>query len=251
MAKIILVTGGALGIGAATARLAAARGYDVAINYASRPDAAEAVARDVRAAGRRAAIVKADVASEAEVRAMFAAVDRDLGRVDVLVNNAGILSPMSRFEETPEGQLETMFAVNVFGVVYATREAIRRMSPRHGGKGGAIVNVSSIGAKMGGPNDNVPYAASKGAIEAMANGLAKQLAADGIRLNTVRPGLTHSDIHASVGDPERVRKLEHTVPLGHRGADPSEIAAAILWLASDEAAYCTGAVLDVHGGRSL
>ncbi|HRD78904.1 MAG TPA: SDR family NAD(P)-dependent oxidoreductase, partial [Hyphomicrobiaceae bacterium] len=139
MSKIILVTGGARGIGAATARLAAARGYDVAINYASRPDAAEAVARDVSAAGRRAAIFRADVASEAQVKAMFSGIDRELGRIDVLVNNAGILHPMSRFEETPEGQFEAMFAVNVFGVVYATREAIRRMAPRHGGKGGVIV----------------------------------------------------------------------------------------------------------------
>lgn len=251
MGRIILVTGGARGIGAATCRLAARLGYDVAVNYASRADAAEKVVADVKSAGRRAIAVKGDVSKEADVKAMFAAVDKGLGRLDVLVNNAGTTYGVTRFEETPPGRFEEVMAINVLGVVYCTREAIRRMARRHGGNGGAILNISSISAKMGGPNDNVEYSTSKAAIEAMANGLAKQIAPEGIRLNTVRPGLTHSDIHAKIGDPDRATKLGASVPLGQRAANPEEIAEAILWLASDKASYCTGAVLDVHGGRSL
>src|SRR5262245_5913637 len=250
MPKVMLVTGASRGIGAATARLAGRRGYAVAVNYLGRKDAADAVVADIEKTGSRAVALQGDVADESAVKALFAAVDKAFGPLDVLVNNAGIMHRLVPPEEITKARLERMFGINVFGTILCSGEAVRRMSPRHGGKGGIIVNVSSIAAYHGGPNDNIDYAATKGAVDSLTWGLAKQVAREGIRVNAVRPGLTYSDIHASVGEPDRVDRLGPTVPLG-RGGKAEEIAEAALWLCSDAAAYCTGTIIDVHGGRSL
>lgn len=250
MRKVMLVTGGSRGIGAATAKLAGAKGYDVAVNYSGRKDAADAVVADIEKAGGRAAAIQGDVADAAAVEKLFEAADTAFGRLDVLVNNAGIIFPLARPEAVDHARLQRIFAVNVLGSMLCAGEAVRRMSSRHGGSGGVIVNISSISAYHGGPNDNYDYAATKGAIDSFTWGLAKQVAGEGIRVNAVRPGMTHSDIHISTGDPDRAHRLGPSVPLG-RAADPEEIAEAVLWLASDAAKYCTGTILDVHGGRSL
>jgi NAD(P)-dependent dehydrogenase (short-subunit alcohol dehydrogenase family) len=243
MSGVMLVTGGGRGIGAATARLAAQRGYKVCINY--RKDAAAA---EELAAQTKGIAIQGDVASEADVLRLFAAVDAKLGRLTALVNNAGIVDLRSRVEDLTAARIERMLAVNVTGSFLCAREAIKRMSTRHGGKGGAIVNVSSIAAKLGGPGDYVDYAASKGAVDTFTVGLAKEIGGEGIRVNAVRPGVIRTEIHASSGDPGRVDRIAATTPL-LRAGEAEEIAAAIVWLASAEASYITGAILDISGGR--
>ncbi|RIH84909.1 Glucose 1-dehydrogenase 1 [Calidithermus terrae] len=248
MARVLVVTGGSRGIGAATARLAARRGYAVALSYRANREAAEGVAAGIRAGGGEALALRADVSSEAQVLELFAAVDRAWGRLDALVNNAGVLGAQMRLEAMSAERLQRVFATNVIGAMLCAREAVRRMSTRYGGQGGAIVNVSSAAARLGSAGEYVDYAASKGALDTFTLGLAKEVAAEGIRVNAVRPGLIHTDIHASGGEPGRVERLAATVPMG-RGGSAEEVAAAIVWLLGEEAAYVTGALLDVSGGR--
>jgi len=241
----MLVTGGGRGIGAATARLAAARGYTVCVNYLKDRDAAEALAREI---GRGAIAVPGDVAAEADVMRLFETVDAKLGRLTALVNNAGIVATRARVDAVSAARLARMMSVNVVGAFLCAREAIKRMSTRHGGKGGAIVNVSSGAARLGSPGEWVDYAASKGAIDTMTLGLSKELADDGIRVNCVRPGFVNTGIHAGAGEPNRIDRFRDSIPM-KRGGEPEEVARAILWLLSDEASYSTGAILDVTGGR--
>lgn len=247
-APIILITGGSRGIGAATARLAAARGYDVAISYAEREPAALAVVADIEAAGRRGIAVRADNASAADIARLFATIDRELGTLDVLVNNASILALQSRLEELSVERIQRIFAVNTIGAMVCAQEAVKRMAFRHGGKGGAIVNVSSAAARLGSPNEYVDYAASKGAVETFTTGLAKEVAQEGIRVNCVRPGHIYTEMHASGGEPGRVDRVKASIPMG-RGGQPEEVAQAILWLASAEASFVTGTFLDATGGK--
>jgi Dehydrogenases with different specificities (related to short-chain alcohol dehydrogenases) len=248
MDKVMLITGASRGIGAATAQLAARRGYAVCLNYRQRADAAEQLAQRIRQAGGRAITVAADVADEKQVAALFAAIDREFGRLDVLVNNAGMLERQMRLEEMDAARLQRVFATNVLGSFLCAREAIKRMSTAHGRRGGAIVNLSSVAARLGAPNEYIDYAAAKAAIDAMTIGLAKEVAAEGIRVNAVRPGVVYTDIHASGGEPDRVERVRASVPMA-RGGQPEEIAEAVLWLASDQASYSSGALLDVAGGR--
>lgn len=247
--RVALVTGGSRGIGAATVERLARDGWTVAFSYANRADAAEALVSRVRAAGGHALAVRADVAEEADVMALFRAVDEAFGRLDALVNNAGIVAPPVRVEELDAARLARMMAVNVTGAFLCAREAVRRMAPRHGGRGGSIVNVSSVAARLGSPGEYVDYAASKAAVDTMTLGLAKEVAADGIRVNAVRPGIIDTEIHASGGQPDRVARVVGTgaIPLGRAGT-AEEIADAICWLLSG-ATYCTGTLLDVTGGR--
>ena len=247
-ARILLVTGGSRGIGAATAVHAARAGWDVAINYTRDAQAAEAVAGEVRALGSRALVVQADVADEAQVLAMFAAVDAALGPVTGLVNNAGVVDLPARVDEMSLQRLQRMWAINITGTFVCTREALKRMSRRHGGPGGAIVNLSSAAARLGAPNQYVDYAASKGAIDTFTLGLAREVAAEGVRVNGVRPGIIDTDIHASGGQPDRAAQMAPSVPLQRAGTS-EEVAAAIVWLLSDEASYATGTIIDVTGGR--
>ena len=246
--KVIIVTGGSRGIGAATARLAGQRGYAVAVNYVSNRDAAEAVAGEIRAAGSRAITVAGDVAREEDVLKLFATVDRELGPVTALVNNAGVLDHQSRLDAMSAERINRVLIANITGSLLCAREAVKRMSTRHGGQGGAIVNLSSMAAKLGGPGEYVDYAASKGAIDAFTIGLAKEVANEGIRVNAVRPGLIYTDIHASGGEAGRVDRLKDAVPM-KRGGTAEEVANAILWLLSDEASYATGTFIDISGGR--
>ena len=248
MDKVMLITGASRGIGAATAQLAARRGYAVCLNYRQRADAAEQLAQRIRQSGGRAITVAADVADEKQVAALFAAIDREFGRLDVLVNNAGMLERQMRLEEMDAGRLQRVFATNVLGSFLCAREAIKRMSTAHGGRGGAIVNLSSVAARLGAPNEYIDYAAAKAAIDAMTIGLAKEVAAEGIRVNAVRPGVVYTEIHASGGEPDRVERVRASVSMA-RGGQPEEIAEAVLWLASDQASYSSGALLDVAGGR--
>jgi NAD(P)-dependent dehydrogenase (short-subunit alcohol dehydrogenase family) len=248
MPGVLIVTGGSRGIGAATARLAAERGYDVCVNYRRDDRAAQEVVAAVERAGRRGSAVAADVASETDVARLFDVVDRTLGRVTALVNNAGVLEAQARVEHIDGARLARVFAVNVTGAFLCAREAVRRMSTAHGGSGGSIVNVSSRAAALGSPGEYVDYAASKAALDVLTVGLAREVATEGIRVNSVRPGIIRTDIHASGGEPGRVDRLGPTVPM-HRGGEAIEVARAILWLLSDEASYSTGAILDVSGGR--
>jgi NAD(P)-dependent dehydrogenase (short-subunit alcohol dehydrogenase family) len=248
MTKIILVTGASRGIGRATARLAGARGWSVGVNYRGDEAAAAQAVAEVEAAGGRAIAIQGDVASEADVVAMFDATERAFGRLDGLVNNAGIVAPASHIADMSAERLRRMFDVNVLGAFFCAREAARRLSTSRGGRGGAIVNVSSVAARLGSPFEYIDYASSKGAIDSMTIGLAKELAGEGVRVNAVRPGLTETDIHASGGEPDRAWRLGKTTPLGRPGR-PEEIAEAIVWLLSDAASYTTGALLDVTGGR--
>ena len=248
MSEVMIITGGSRGIGAATARLAGERGYSVCVNYRRDADAAADVVADVERAGGRAIAVAGDMSSEKDVMKLFETTDAELGPLKVLVNNAGIVDVQSRVESYTLERLERMFAINITGAFLCAREAVRRMSTRNGGAGGAIVNVSSAAARLGGPNEYVDYAASKGAIDSMTIGLAKEVAAEGIRVNAVRPGLIYTDIHASGGEPQRVERLKSGVPM-QRGGDPEEVARVILWLASDESSYTTGAFVECSGGR--
>ena len=248
MPGVLIVTGGSRGIGAATARLAGARGYAVCVNYRAQQEAAQQVVDAIGAAGGRAVAVAADVSIDADVRRLFATVDRELGPVTALVNNAGILERQARVEQIDAARIDRVFATNVRGAFVCAREAVRRLSTKHGGTGGAIVNVSSRAAQLGAPGEYVDYAASKAALETMTIGLAREVAAEGIRVNGVRPGIIYSDIHADGGEPGRVDRLGPTLPM-QRGGDPTEVARAILWLLSDEASYSTGAFIDVAGGR--
>ncbi|MBW9332709.1 SDR family oxidoreductase [Herbaspirillum sp. RU 5E] len=246
--KVIIVTGGSRGIGAATALLAAQRGYAVCVNYVSNREAAESVAGQIRAAGGRAITVAGDVSKEEDVLRLFATTDQELGRVTALVNNAGILEHQSRLDTMSAERITRVLVANVTGSLLCAREAVKRMSTRHGGQGGAIVNLSSMAAKLGGPGEYVDYAASKGAIDAFTIGLAKEVAAEGIRVNAVRPGLIYTDIHASGGEAGRVDRLKDAVPM-KRGGTAEEVANAILWLLSEESSYATGTFIDVSGGR--
>jgi NAD(P)-dependent dehydrogenase (short-subunit alcohol dehydrogenase family) len=244
----MVVTGGSRGIGARTALLAAEAGYNVAVCYAREAQAAERVVADVQIRGQQALAVCADVSQERDVLRLFAAVDDQLGRVDVLVNSAGIVDAPQRVEAMSAQRIARMLAVNVLGSMLCAREAVKRMSTRNGGRGGAIINISSIAARGGSPGEYVDYAASKGAIDTFTLGLAKEVATEGIRVNAVRPGIIDTEIHASGGQPDRAQRMASAIPFGRAG-QPDEVARAILWLASNEASYCTGALLDVSGGR--
>jgi len=242
---VCLVTGGSRGIGAATARLAATRGYDVAITYRERADEAAAVVRDIEAAGHRALAIKGDIGVERDVVRAFAEADA-LGPLALLVNNAGIVGSVGRLEDVDASMLETLVRTNVVGAFLAAREAVRRMSTRRGGRGGSIVNVSSGASQLGSPNVWIHYAATKGAMDTMTIGLAKEVAGEGIRVNAVRPGIIDTEIHAA-RPPGQVEKMRQAIPMGRLGT-ADEIAATILWLASDEASYVTAALLDARGG---
>jgi len=245
---VILITGGSRGIGAATAILAAKRGYDVAFTYQSNATAANEVAEKIRATGRKALMLQADVSVEADVLSVFKQVDAQLGRLDALVNNAGILEKIMRLEQMDAARWQRVLGVNVIGSFLCAKEAVLRMSTRHGGKGGGIVNVSSVAARIGSPNEFVDYAAAKGAVDSMTIGLAKEVATENIRVNAVRPGLIYTEIHASAGEPGRVDRAKEGVPM-KRGGTADEIADASLWLLSDQSSYVTGTTIDVAGGR--
>lgn len=248
MEKIALITGASRGIGAATARLAAKHGWAVVVNYLANEAAAQAVVDAIRADGGTAIAVQGDVASEADILAMFQAVDTQLGRISALVNNAGVVEVTARVDAMSTERLRRMFDTNVIGSIVCAREAVRRMSTRHGGSGGAIVNVSSAASRLGSVHQYVDYAAAKGAIDTFTIGLAREVAAEGIRVNAVRPGLIETDIHASGGLPDRVRDLSHQVPM-QRGGTADEVAEAIVWLMSPAASYTTATLMDVSGGR--
>ncbi|MDR7088990.1 glucose 1-dehydrogenase [Cellvibrio fibrivorans] len=244
---VMLITGASSGIGAATALLAAERGYDLVITYLTKRAQAETIAQKIIALGRNALCVQADVGIESDVLNLFSQIDNTFGRLDVLVNNAAILR-QKLFRDTQVAELEKLFAVNVIGSFICAREAIKRMSKLEGGNGGAIVNVSSIAARFGSPLEYIDYAASKGAIDTFTMGLAKELVAEGIRVNCVRPGIINTELHAKGGEPGRIDRIAPTIPM-QRAGEADEVANAILWLASDEASYITGSLLDVSGGR--
>lgn len=246
--KVLIVTGGSRGIGAAVCRLAAAEGWDIAINYAANRDAAEAVRDEVVSAGRRAIAVQGDMAREADIQALFEQTEKELGPISGVAANAGITGQITRVEDMSTDAMRQVINLNVIGLMITNREAVRRMSTKRGGKGGAIVNTSSIAPRVGSPNEFVHYAASKGAVDAWTLGLAREVAGEGIRVNAVAPGMIDTDIHAAAGAPDRASRLGATVPIGRAGT-AEEVAEAIVWLLSDHAAYCVGTVLEVNGGR--
>ena len=248
MDKVLLVTGGSRGIGAATCLLAARQGWAVAVNYTAHSLAADEVVRTIRAGGGRAMAVQADVADEAQVLRMFEQVDARFGRLTGLVNNAGVVDVAARVEDMSVARWRRMFDINVIGSLICAREAVRRMSTKHGGSGGSIVNVSSAAARLGAPGQYVDYAAAKGAIDAFTIGLAKEVGGEGIRVNAVRPGLIETEIHASGGLPNRVKDLQHLVPM-QRGGSAQEVAEAIVWLLGEGASYTTMSLIDISGGR--
>ena len=248
MNKVILITGGSRGIGAATARLAAERGYAVCVNYLANQPAAQAVVAEITAKGGSAIAVQADVSQEADVIGLFAAVDRQLGALSALVNNAGTLETQMRVDEMDAARINRILTTNVTSYFLCAREAVRRMSTRYGGSGGAIVNVSSVASRLGSAGEYVDYAASKGAVDTLTIGLSREVATEGIRVNAVRPGFIYTDIHALGGEPGRVDRVKAVVPM-QRGGQPIEVAHAILWLLSDEASYATGTFIDLAGGK--
>ena len=248
MSAVVLITGASRGIGAATALLAARQGYAVAVNYSANSLAADEVVRQIRQAGGTAMAVQADVADEAQVLTMFEKVDAKLGRLTALVNNAGVVDQTSRVDAMSMARFRRMFEINVYGSFVCAREAVRRMSTRHGGSGGTIVNLSSVAARLGAPGQYVDYAAAKGAIDSFTVGLAKEVATEGIRVNAVRPGIIDTDIHASGGLPNRAREMAPQVPMQRPGS-AEEVARSIVWLMGPESSYTTGTVLDVTGGR--
>lgn len=247
MSGVLVITGGGRGIGAATARLAAVRGYALGLNYLHNRKAAEDLAEELRSQ-TRAIAVQGDVALESDVLRLFESVDRELGRLTALVNNAGIVETQSRLEDMTAERLESVFGTNILGSFLCAREAVRRMSTKNGGGGGAIVNVSSAASRIGSPGEYIDYAASKGAVDSLTLGLSKEVAQEGIRVNAVRPGFIYTDIHARGGEPNRVERVREFVPM-KRGGTAEEVAEAIVWLLSDSASYVTGALVDVAGGR--
>ena len=248
MQKTLLITGSSRGIGAATALLAARRGYRVAVNYHSNEQAAKNLVAAITREGGQAVAFQADVSVESEVLALFAAVEQELGALDGLVNNAGTLETQMRLDEMEVDRLLRVLQSNLVSCFLCCREAVRRMSTKHGGAGGAIVNVSSVAARTGSPREYIDYAASKGAVDSLTIGLAHEVAAEGVRVNGVRPGFIATDIHASGGEPGRIERLKPVIPM-QRGGEPAEVAGAILWLLSDEASYTTGSFIDIAGGR--
>jgi len=246
--KTLIVTGGGRGIGAATARLAAQRGYAVCVNYLQDGAAAAEVVAAIQKDGGKAIAVQADVSVEAEAVSLFTNADRELGPLTALVNNAATLEPQMRLEQMDAARMHRMFSTNAIGTMLCAREAVRRMAPKYGGSGGAIVNVSSGASRWGSPHEYVDYAATKGAVDTFTIGLASEVAGDGIRVNAVRPGFIYTDMHAKGGEPGRVDRVKTMVPM-QRGGQPEEVAAAILWLLSEEASFVTGTILDVSGGR--
>lgn len=248
MSKVILVTGGSRGIGAAIARMAGQAGYCVGISYVRHRAAADEIVDSIARQGGTAMVVRADMAVEEDVLRLFERIDSSLGRITALVNKAGILERQMRVDDMSAERIQRVFATNVLGSFLCCREAVRRMSTRHGGSGGAIVNLSSRAARLGSPGEYVDYAASKAAVETLTVGLAKEVAAEGTRVNAVSPGIIHTDIHASGGEPGRVDRLRESIPM-KRGGRPDEVARAVLWLLSEEASYITGSILDVSGGR--
>lgn len=248
MKKVMIVTGGSRGIGAATAKLAASRGYQVCVNFHKNEAAANQVVDDITAAGGAAIAVQADVSDESDVKRLFSSVDEELGPITALVNNAGILEQQMRVEAIDAARLKRIFEANVVGSFLCAREAVKRMSKKHGGQGGAIVNVSSAAARLGAAGEYVDYAASKGAIDTLTIGLSREVAEEGIRVNAVRPAFIYTDMHADGGEPGRVDRIAESLPM-KRGGHPSEVANAILWLLSDEASYTTGTFIDLAGGK--
>ena len=246
--SVVLITGGSRGIGAATARLAAERGYAVALTYLERASAAHSLAAEIAAAGGTALAMQADIGIEADVLRVFRDIDARLGTVNALVNNAGVLERQMRLDQMDVRRWTRVLTTNVIGSFLCAREAVRRMSSKHGGHGGAIVNLSSMASVIGGASEYIDYAASKGAVDSMTVGLAREVAGEGVRVNCVRPGPIHTEIHASGGEPGRIDRIKTTIPMG-RGGYPEEVARTILWLLSDEASYITGAIVDVSGGR--
>ncbi|MEO9525690.1 SDR family oxidoreductase [Marinobacter alexandrii] len=248
MKKVMIVTGGSRGIGAVTAKLAASRGYQVCVNFHKNEAAANQVVDDITAAGGAAIAVQADVSDESDVKRLFSSVDEELGPITALVNNAGILEQQMRVEAIDAARLKRIFEANVVGSFLCAREAVKRMSKKHGGQGGAIVNVSSAAARLGAAGEYVDYAASKGAIDTLTIGLSREVAEEGIRVNAVRPAFIYTDMHADGGEPGRVDRIAESLPM-KRGGHPSEVANAILWLLSDEASYTTGTFIDLAGGK--
>lgn len=248
MNKVLIITGGSRGIGAETAFLAAARGYDICVNYHKNKAAADAVVDQIKSAGGKALAVAADVSRESDVKDLFKVADEQLGRISALVNNAGILERQIRVQDIDEARLHRIFAANVFGSFLCAREAVRRMSTKHGGYGGAIVNVSSAASRLGSAGEYVDYAASKGAIDTLTIGLSREVAEEGIRVNAVRPAFIYTDMHADGGEPGRVDRIKESLPM-KRGGKPIEVANAILWLLSEEASYTTGTFIDLAGGK--
>ncbi len=248
MQKITLITGGSRGIGRATALHLARQGHWIAISYLHQQQQAQGVVENITALGGKAIALQADVTDEQQIVSLFTKIDSELGPLSGLVNNAGILRPQARIEELDAARLNTMFAANITGCFLCAREAVKRMSHRHGGRGGAIVNVSSAASRLGSPYEYVDYAASKGAIDSMTKGLSLEVAAEGIRVNAVRPGFIYTDIHADGGEPGRVDRIRQAIPM-QRGGQPEEVANAIAWLLSDEASYVTGSFIDLAGGK--